>query len=106
MGALHGPATCYGETSGPYPDNRRRFKAALEKQMPRELQLVPQLNPREPLLISPLKSAGEIVQLLKKSVDEPLESQESESVLNKTAAHISESQYMLYMYHDLKVQKR
>ena len=57
------------------------------------------MNPREPLLIIPLKSAGEIVQLLKKSVDEPPESQESELVLNKTAAHVSESQYMLYMYH-------
>ena len=64
-----------------------------------ELQFVPQLNPRELLLIFALKSAGEIVQLLKKSVDEPPESQESESVLNKTAAHVSESQYMLYMYH-------
>ena len=52
-----------------------------------------------------MKSAGEIVQLLKKSVDEPQESQESESVLNKSAT-VSESQYMLYMYHDLKVQKR
>ena len=41
------------ETSGLYPDNRRRFKAALEAQMPGELQFVPQLNPREPLLISP-----------------------------------------------------
>ena len=88
-----------GETPGPYRDNRRRFKAALETQMPGELQFVPQLNPREPLLIFPLKSAGEIVQLLKKSVDEPPESQESESVLKKTAAHVSESQYMLYMYH-------
>ena len=72
--------------------------------MPGELQFVPQINPHEPLLIFPLKSAGEIVQLLlKKSVDEPQESQETESVLNKTAAHVSESQYMLYMYHDLKV---
>ena len=95
-----------GETSGSYPDNRRRFKAALETQMPEELKFAPQLNPREPLLNFPLKAAGKIVQLLKKSVDEPRESQESESVLNKTAAHVSESQYMLYMYHDLKVQKR
>ena len=64
----------------------------LETQMPGELQFVPQLTPREPLLIFPLKSAGEIVQLVKKGVDEPPESQESESVLNKTAAHVSESQ--------------
>ena len=46
-----------------------------------------------------MESAGEIVQLLKKSVDEPPESQESESVLNKTAAHVSESLFMLDMYH-------
>ena len=88
-----------GKTSEPYRDNRRRFIAALDTQMPGELQFFPQLNPREPLLIIPLKSAGEIVQLFKKSVDEPPESQESESVLNKTVAHVSESQYMLYMYH-------
>ena len=88
-----------GEASGSYRDNRRRFKAALESQMPGELQFVPQLNPREPLLIFPLKSASEIVQLLKKSVDEPSESQESESILGKTATHVSESEYMLYMYH-------
>ena len=66
--------------------------------MPGELQCVPQLNPREPLLIFPLKSASEIVQLLRKSVDEPLEGQKSETVLNKTATHVSESEYMLYMY--------
>ena len=76
-----------------------RYKAALETQMSGELQFVPQLNPREPLLIFTLKSAGEIVQLLKKIVAEPPERQESESVLNKTAAHVSESQYMLYMHH-------
>ena len=63
-----------GETFWPYPDNRRRFKAALETKMPGELQFVPQLNPPEQLLIFPLKSAGEIVQILKKSVDEPQES--------------------------------
>ena len=45
-----------GETSGPYPDNRRRYKAALETQTPGESQFVPQLNPCEPLLIFPLKS--------------------------------------------------
>ena len=55
-----------GETSGPYPDNRRRFKAPLETQMPGELQFVPQLNSHEQLLIFLLKSAGKIVQLLKK----------------------------------------
>ena len=93
------------EKPGPYLGNRRRFKAALETQMPGELQFLPQLIPREPLLIFPLKSAGEIVQLLKKTVDEPQEKQESESVLNKTAALISESQYMLYRNHNLKVQK-
>ena len=37
-----------GETSGPYPDNRKRFKAALKTQMPGELQFVPQLNQCEP----------------------------------------------------------
>ena len=46
-----------------------------------------------------LKSASEIVLLLKKSVDEPSGSQESESVLNETTTHFSESEYMLYMYH-------
>ena len=88
-----------GETSGSYRDNRKRFKCALETQMPGELQFVPQLSPREPLLIFPLKSAAEIVQLLKKSIDNPAESQESESVLNEGAVHVSESQNMLYMYH-------
>ena len=86
-----------GETSGPYPDNCRRFKAAMQNQMPGKLQFVPQLNPREPLLIFPLISAGEIVQLLEKSFDEPQESQESELVLNKTVANVSESQYMLIL---------
>ena len=46
-----------------------------------------------------LKSASKIVLLLKKSVDEPSESQIYKSVLNKTITHISESEYMLYMYH-------
>ena len=64
-----------------------------------KLQFVPQLNPREPLLIFPLKSASEIVQLLKKSVDEPSGNQESKSVLNKSTMNISESEYLLYMYH-------
>ena len=50
--------------------------------MPGELQFVPQLNP---FLIFPSKSAGKIIQLLEKSVDEPIERQESESVLDKTA---------------------
>ena len=45
------------------------------------------------------KSASEIVKLLKKSVDEPSGSQKYKSVLNKTTTHISESEYMLYMYH-------
>ena len=34
-----------------------------------------------------------------KSVDEPPGSQKSKSALNKTTMHISESDYMLYMYH-------
>ena len=68
-----------------------------------ELQVVPQLNPREPLLIFPLKSASEIVQRLMKSVDEPTGSQESELVLNKTTTYISESEYMLYWYHVAKI---
>ena len=88
-----------GEASGSYRDSRRRFKAALESQMPGELQFVPQLNPREPLLTFPLKSASEIVQLLKKSGDEPSESQESEYILNKSATHVSESKYIINMYH-------
>ena len=46
-----------------------------------------------------LKSDSEIVKLLKKSVNESSGSQESESVLNKTTMHFSESEYMLYMYH-------
>ena len=54
----------------------------IESQMPGELQFVLQLNQREPLLIFPLKSASEIVQLLKKSVDEPSGNQESKLVLN------------------------
>ena len=33
----------------------------IEPQIPGELQFVPQLNPREPLWIFPLKSASEIV---------------------------------------------
>ena len=49
------------DASWSYRDNRRLFKAALESQMPGELQFVPQLNPREPLLIFPLKSASEII---------------------------------------------
>ena len=49
-----------------------------------------------------LKSASEIVKILKKSVDEPQGSQESKSVLNKTTTHISEYEYMLYMYHVAK----
>ena len=44
---------------------------AIKYQMQEELQFVPQLIPREPLLIFPLISASEIVQLLKKSTDEP-----------------------------------
>ena len=68
----------------------------IEPQILGELQFVPQLKPCEPLLIFPLKSAREIVQLLKKSVDEPSGSQESKSVQNKTTTHISESEYMLY----------
>ena len=38
----------------------------IEPQIPGELQFVPQFNPREPLRIFPLKSAREIVLLLKK----------------------------------------
>ena len=64
-----------------------------------KLQFAPQLNPCEPLLIFPLKSASEIVQLLKKSVDEPSGNQESKSVLNKSTMNISESEYVLYMYY-------
>ena len=72
---------------------------AIKSQMQGELQFVPQLIPREPLLIFPLISASEIVQLLKKSADEPPGSEESKSVLNITTMHISESEYMLYWYH-------
>ena len=71
----------------------------IKSQMPGELQFVPHLNLREPLLIFPLKSSREIVQLLKKSFDEPPGIQESKWVLNKTTRHILESKYMLYMYH-------
>ena len=67
--------------------------------MPSELQFIPQLNPREPVLIFPFKSAIEIVKLLNKRVDEPSESKESETILNKAALHVSESEYVLYMYH-------
>ena len=68
---------------------------AIKSQMQGELQFVPQLIPREPLLIFPLISASEIVQLLKKSADEPPGSEKSKSVLNITTMHISESEYML-----------
>ena len=74
----------------------------IESQMAGQLQFFPQLNPLEPLCIFPLKSASEIVQPLKKSVDEPSVSQESKSVRNKTTTHISASEYMLYMYHVAK----
>ena len=67
--------------------------------MPGDLQFIPKLDPREPFSIFPLKSASEIVQLLKKSVDEPSGSQESKLVLNKKIPRIFESEYMLYMYH-------
>ena len=55
----------------------------IESRMPGELQFIPKLDPREPFSTFPLKSASEIVQLLKKSVDEPSGSQESKLVLNK-----------------------
>ena len=66
----------------------------LKYQIPGKLQFVPQLNSREALLIFPVKSASEIVQLLKKSVDEPSGSQKSKSVLNKSTTHISEFQFI------------
>ena len=71
----------------------------IKSQMQVELQFFPQLNLHEPLLIFSLESASKIVQLLKKSVDEPPGSQESKSTMDKTNTHISESEYMLYMYH-------
>ena len=60
---------------------------AIKSQMQGELQFVPQLTPREPLLIFPLISSSEKVQVLKKSADEPPGSEESESVLNITTMH-------------------
>ena len=54
----------------------------IEPQIPGELQFVPQLNPREPLLNFSLEISQRNSQLLKKSVDEPSVSQESKSVLN------------------------
>ena len=96
MGVLHWFSPCYliGKHLGHYE--------TIEPQIPVELQYLPQLNPREPLWIFPLKSAREIVQLLKKSINEPSGSQESKLVLNKTITHISESEYMLYMFHIAK----
>ena len=53
MGALHWFSSCYGEASGLYE--------TIEPQIPGKLQFVLQMNPREQLWISPLKSAREIV---------------------------------------------
>ena len=78
MGALHRFAPCFREASGSYLANRRRSKLHLNLKCQR-VTIVPQLNPCEPLLFIPLKSASKIVQLLKTSVDEPSESLESES---------------------------
>ena len=51
----------------------------------------------------PLKSASEIVKILKKSVTEPSGGQESKSVLNKTTTHISESEYVIHVSCSAKI---
>ena len=45
MEALHWIAPCYGEHLG--------HNETIKSQMPGELQFIPQLNPSEPLCISP-----------------------------------------------------